>query len=439
MNPSIATSIGSIKSCSYENGKPNSMCMSSLGLIVNLSRDGFLYYCNGRQQSEGQSKLFPLQGGQEGFSTFNFSHSQFNTDGSMLLVWSKTHVGVVEIPRNSTPGENECLFYVVGKSDTIGVPNRPVIHAAFYPYSNSHIVVLFQGCIEIFDLILCSSQRIPLNVEHTFISFCFGPTIDWMALSILLVESAGAVFLLSPVLPRAARLPLQLIENLQDWVDEQRVHPKSKSSAAFQSYLDAVKMYLFSIGVEQCSDGIVNVAGGYGALPTMISSTKTTSFSTQAGISPKKLILSDDSSEVVSIDSLACLQGPCPVVGRGGVKGQTRKTACDICVPGARNPSMQTASPVAVVSYSDGSVDVLVLSIDDDYSLGLSCVHPKWINPDLESDELQYACPAPTLLWMESIHVPIQNDLIIPKDNWMLEADPGIYRVYGRVKFIFLL
>ena len=86
---------------------------------------------------------------------------------------------------------------------------------------------------------------------------------------------------------------------------------------------------------------------------------------------------------------------------------------------------MQTAAPVVTVSYEDGSIDVFVLSIDDDSSLGLSCVYPKWINPDLESDELLSACPAPSLLWMEEINISKQTYINIQSDNWMLEADPG--------------
>jgi hypothetical protein len=88
--------------------------------------------------------------------------------------------------------------------------NQTIVKVDFHPFSPHHVIVLFKtGGLLIIDLIQISYHKIPISLQHSFVSFTFGPHIDWMAISIFLLKSNGEIFVVCPVMPKGAILPYE--------------------------------------------------------------------------------------------------------------------------------------------------------------------------------------------------------------------------------------
>jgi hypothetical protein len=346
-------------------GKGKTMAMNCFGLIVLLDERGRLHYANARSTNSSHEgspddivSLVPVEGGQDALEQHSFTSLHFHENGYLLLLWSRNSVGIMEIPRawNTTRDRSvACKFYCpldVSSEEGRSLKGHTVVHADFYPHSASHVVVLYSSCLVIIDLVMFSVQRIPISVEHTFVSFCFGPPFDWLAFTVLLLESGGDVYALCPVLPRASRVSTELVDSLQRWAtDRQRSSDDSNrsrrqraaGSQLLSSYVQAVQQFLRSLGSD-VADNKLSVGGGY-------------------DLNYCDMGIDESKSSSISFDSIPMLQGPF-ISNRARDRNGPRRAAraTDIAIPSAR--SLQNSSPVVAIAFEDGAVELLVLAVE---------------------------------------------------------------------------
>jgi len=80
---------------------------------------------------------------------------------------------------------------------------NPILKVAFHPWSINHIIILQEKAngqrqslfvmdtmtLETVDIVLENYKK-----DNHFVSFCFGPSLDFLAVTILLTTSKGIVY-----------------------------------------------------------------------------------------------------------------------------------------------------------------------------------------------------------------------------------------------------
>jgi hypothetical protein len=368
-------------------GKARSVAMNSFGTVVLLDDRGRVHYSDARSQLKVDSvKLLPVEGGQAELEIYKFTHCVFHDNGMLLLLYSLHHVGVIEIPRGWTASGNDisgclCRFYCCSGLDSQLANNRDaqtnngdIALAEFYPHSNIHVVVLFSSCLMVIDLVLFTHQRIPLSVDHTFVSFCFGPSglNDWLTFTVFLLDRDGSIFSLCPVLPRGARVDASLISSLHGWLDERvsclhdrfcryeqyETNGSDMKTAGFRSevndvYLQSVKQFLGSVGLASGRlESSIDVGCNYEQ-----NDNKDSKYD--------HLMLTNGGSIDIDYDSIPLLQGPLVKTVSCTVRptGRSKAKATDIAVPKSTGRG-EGASPVIAVVFEDGIMEMLLIAVE---------------------------------------------------------------------------
>ena len=230
---------------------PNSIAVSSFGDVVLISDGGRIVFVPIRPATSSSSSVanansgyqelpFESEGDKDAISSCEFTNIAFNEDSSALILWSSNSIGVVEIPRSLTlngsidpsnkRGKRCCSFYNLskllnlgGSSQQMPFPNSMrLIKVLWHRLSSHHVVTLQEnGPLTVIDIVSQTAQAIPLNSRYNFTSFCFGPEVDWMAVSVLLVTDTADIFAVCPVLPRGCPIAAKTVSGMKEWLDEQ--------------------------------------------------------------------------------------------------------------------------------------------------------------------------------------------------------------------------
>jgi hypothetical protein len=287
-----------------------------------------------------------------------------------------------------------------------------VVKATFHPLNN-HIIVILQenGPLQLVDIVETDNhvQIFPINEGCLFSSFCFGPEIDWMSLSVILLEKQGGIFALCPVLPKGSKLSKQIVIDMYDWLEEkQSIADRVIQKKQNKKYLDD------AFGNSNSNDGYI-FAGDSGNdyyLPTRIFSQK-----------PR-------------------LQGPfaidcLPTHRKKNLLGhyKTKKKedneilATDICTP--YNSSDTNNCPVICISYSTGELDYLIFGdsslgeYEDDNTDSIPSIGPAWLSDETSKKDI--VSPLARLIFVETVSINDTSDantINIPNGNWSIIPDP---------------
>lgn len=255
----------------------------------------------------------------------------------------------------------KCMFSLIGEDYLV---SQSIIKASFHPMSSTHVVLLIKGSLLLIDISSASgdTQYYSLGIKDHFVSYCFGPSIDWMKFSVFLVSDkkseSAEVFCLCPVIPREILVPKSSIRDLWAWVDEQVIFQEEQNSSG-KLYLSHTKQYLqAAFGPREAVEG----DDGKGRNP-LSSFVRVGEYALNSG------------SMYVELDGLLTeppsLQGPFSMSGNrrdselnkqtvslssGNQKG-LKRTACDICTPCIRGEG----APLMAVTYDNGDVDLLLI------------------------------------------------------------------------------
>ena len=252
MNPDFVQLLGN--TLPLRNGKvhtfANTVAVSKNGDIALLSENGSIQYSHLR--SSGQSsELVRLD--VLGITTnelMNMTTVEFDADGRSLLLWSESKVGIVELPQSlvasgelrKDEADTNCIFTSLWDANDEGVSN--LVAKATFHQSCSHCVVILmrKDVLRLVDLRSLQSEIIPLSTNRRFVSFSFGPAIEWMTHTLVLLTSGGEVYYLCPVIPNGAVLSLAAVDELWAWMDH--IHHEKRDHYIYQ---DTYNAYLFNL------------------------------------------------------------------------------------------------------------------------------------------------------------------------------------------------
>lgn len=188
-----------------------------------------------------------------------FTTIQFNCDGTVLLLWSKRRIGIIELPLSLVEAGSgvfetndcRCSFIEVFncESETGEFGSYTIAKACFHPICSHCLVILFQkGTIRLIDLRNMETQIISLSVDRQFSSFCFGPNMDWLKFSLFILTSNGEIFVLCPIIPSGTIVSVTVLEDLWSYLDELVEDKDSRGNSErdnlLNKYVDITCSYL---------------------------------------------------------------------------------------------------------------------------------------------------------------------------------------------------
>ncbi|KAJ1441123.1 hypothetical protein B484DRAFT_121554, partial [Ochromonadaceae sp. CCMP2298] len=460
MNASYVELLGNLPPPDILDGYPNanSFSVSSSGEIAILCADGCIQLANLRNREDADAQELELVGiSREQLA--RFSVIEWDSEGSMLLLWSACAVGVVEMPAAqpfSGRSDLRCNYTEVfsaemSETSTVsgygtgnGYGSHPVAKASFHPLSAHQVVILCErGALRLVDLRGMDSQVIPLPTER-FVGFAFGNGEGWLKFSLLLLAHSGDVYSLCPVVPPGCVLTRAEVTDLWEWADLVEVENEHIGGAGGAvAYADATRALLLAeFGPRphldgggdlalSCANGFAGFVRSGGELGMGESSGLANYIPAVRG--PLNLQRPFGRTSASSASAWREGAGESNSASRGGGS----KGATDICTMGG--------APVLAIAYEGGEVDFLVLDAQQNISGGgaggggggrglqtSSLIGPSWLSIDLSLPSL--VCSSAALLVAETVEL---SGLLPPASTsssvstatsapWRLLSDPVV-------------
>ena len=298
---------------------------------------------------------------------------KFNKDGNLILIWGPTMMGCIELPRSyvihgdfkvsrdiSCSAEETDSLNVELVENVINSSN-PIVKAQWHPFHSECIVMLFkEGPLVAVTVRHKEYKRITVELgsNRTFVSFTFGPSIDWMAVTVFVLGEDGSMAVLCPLLPPGSLVPSHIVPALRERsAAYPRVHEYDARAGA-EDLFSVTSFYLSAAFGDASSDYVgpidtLRVGGG---------------FEGQNYSDPYKSNL-----QITKREEMIATMLWCPPMLQGDLKAKRadkRGTACDIailpCATGedGLKPMWSDAfvAPICAVSWSDGSTSVRVIA-----------------------------------------------------------------------------
>jgi hypothetical protein len=377
MNRETIRTIGEFSSLRVE--RPlvgsSSISINNVGEIFYLCDDGVIRFLSSSSPNDGQLGEEGRANSSYGTQQINLKsnpdlnemqicHLEFNYSNTSLLVAGSQCVGVIFLKNLVKNNEEEMhlenyydfqIFYRCLIGDFI-------LKVQWHPLSDTHLVLLLQSHkILLVDVLTGQITEIPLDETTDYISFTFGPCVDWMRLCLFLVDATGAISYLCPVLPYGSILSSHSIYEFKQWIADERMRCEDLSSPK-QPLLDNIDLYLrASFGTY--FDQYQSTA----ELSDEDSEPPQHSFH-RAGVPKNGSHLTPGTLFHKSFYQIPRLQGPLSVENRivscaassASARHRSNETIpCDICVPVARG---YNSVPVLLVAWSDGNIEELLIS-----------------------------------------------------------------------------
>ena len=362
------------------------------GTVRSLSLKGGRGKDSQDEEEAGRARELRMEG-VESLLDMGFSGVEFNFSGTILVLSGARSVAVAFLPRLShdsaadEDGEGvECKFMMLYQAS---LAKNEVVKVMWHPLSDKHLMVLLKtNKLVMFDVVEGKESEYLLNASKTYISFCFGPGIEWMSLSVFLLDSEGNITCMCPLVPTGAVVPTSTLYELHEWLSDPLIERTNKS------YLQRVDAYL---------------RAAFGARPSEESGRLR-----RVGILNGKPLHNDHPLHEYFYQQ-PLLQGPLVVEGRMKKRSRSQASAavpCDICVPSLTGDREPVA--VFVVTWSDGVIEQLVM--EDAFG-------PAWEKDDNSFNNEVLCFGKPSLVHVETLCIHA-TDGSSPNDFYKVQSDP---------------
>ena len=146
----------------------------------------------------------------------------FNSYGTMLLMWGDNSVGVLRLPRAYTLYGEDDNFENSKDYEFVSIMlpedcEGEIVKIKWHPHHGEYIVLLHKnGSLKMINVFTKATTTISLSRSVQYSSFTFGPNIGWMAVSVFVLGENGSVFLICPLLPVGSLLPIEVVVQMVD-------------------------------------------------------------------------------------------------------------------------------------------------------------------------------------------------------------------------------
>ena len=339
-----------------------SIALNIWGDLFFLCEGGEIRYVSlKREGGEGSSlpRILPLEN-TTALVDSEISNIEFNISGSILLLASPFYVGVALLPRAYSFDGCQSLY-----SDDVDVKRKDlffcqqgesIVKIQWHPLSEKHLVILLDTCkLLVVDVVDSEMLEYELDAAVEYTSFCFGPGVDWLRLTVFLLHASGDISYMCPVLPMGSVLSAAAVAELRAWQQEQMYSFSSfdtpgvsgGAEGGLEGYLDKTSLYLRAALGQEGEGG-----GGRGAVGGQPH---------RAGVLRGGTRLTSGSKLFGAFYGTPAVQGPVQVECRvhKTAKGKANGKACDLSTLTARDGG--SAVPLLLVVWSDGDVEELLI------------------------------------------------------------------------------
>lgn len=230
----------------------NSFAVNSRGDIIVMTDTGTLKYSNLRINSTNTVDLVDIEVfGLSNLDALEYTAIEYNIDGNMFLLWSDSCIGIVEISTNKITNDNNDSKFVYNFTKVYDRNldhnnTAPIVKVKFHLLCQQHLVILHESnLLQLVDLCTMHMDIISLARygSKKFTSFTFGPNIEWLKFSLLLLSTSGEVFTLCPIIPNGCVVSKAIVSDLWDGIDE--LNDIETKNPSINSYCNIVRSYLF--------------------------------------------------------------------------------------------------------------------------------------------------------------------------------------------------
>jgi hypothetical protein len=221
--------------------------INSFGDLLLVGEDGYVYYNNIRltnsQNAEdamdGTANRLQVAGiDAEGLK--RFTSIVCNTEGNIIVLWSKFELGIIEIPQSflkegqilpnppivteQTPeDENQCKFQLIYGRASSG-STSPIVKVGFHSINANTLVVLYEReLLSLIDLRTFSKDEIFLPKHLNFTSFTFtNQSLEWFAFTLFLTTSTNEIYYLCPIIPSGTIISKAVLSDILVWIQEEQ-------------------------------------------------------------------------------------------------------------------------------------------------------------------------------------------------------------------------
>jgi hypothetical protein len=339
----------------------SSIAMNKIGEIFFLCEGGAIRYLSSKAESAVTDAL--ALNTDEAMGEMEMSHLEFNYSSSSLLVGGSECVGVVFFNQSA---EGLSDFQVVHRCAVGDL----ILKVQWHPLSDTHLVLLLQSHkVLLVDVLSHQTTEIPLDETREYISFTFGPCVDWLRLCLFLLDSKGEVSYLCPILPHGAVLSSHSIYELKRWLSDERAKSndqggggEGRGPSSSDTHFDQIDLYLRA-AFGTYFDQLPSAPSEYGEEEDGDESGPTAFH--RAGVPKSRSHLTPGTLYHKSFHQTPQVQGTLPIENRILKPSLSRHRSaeetipCDLCVPIARG---YNSVPLLLIVWSDGNIEELLIS-----------------------------------------------------------------------------
>jgi hypothetical protein len=337
--------------------------MSKIGEIFFLCEGGVIRYLSSKTEGAVTDPL--TLNTDEEISEMEMSHLEFNYSNSSLLIGGSQCIGVVFF--NHSVEAHSSDFHLVHRCPV----GDQILKVQWHPLNDTHLVILLQSHkVLLVDVLSHQTTEIPLDESREYISFTFGPCVDWMRLCLFLLDTKGEVTYLCPILPHGAVLSSHSIYELKQWLSDERLKSDESGDRLSSSgtHFDQIDLYLraaFGTYFDQLPSASSSFSEcGEEEGETIDCGAPAGQSFHRAGVPRSRSHLTPGTLYHKAFHQTPQVQGPLPIENRILKPSSSRRHAeetipCDICVPIARG---YNAVPLLLIVWSDGNIEELLIS-----------------------------------------------------------------------------
>ena len=224
----------------------NAVATSVNGVIAVISKNKLVLVYNSISKDcaiTSEVQVIDESGEESAFLPADYDNLTFNPEGTMIVLWNKKNLGIVDISNCLNLNEESnskpiAKIYILKSAHFV----IDVLQVKWHPIFTSEIIVLLNGnyllIYHTLNLCLVDSTQydiMPINTTSSIINFTFGNTInsnDWQSLTLYLLSNSNnsnCVYTLSPFIPPLIRNAV--LDNAHS-----RAHRKSVFNSGSSNY-----------------------------------------------------------------------------------------------------------------------------------------------------------------------------------------------------------
>jgi hypothetical protein len=354
MNFNLLDNVGAIPADEFRHYRGNNICYDLFGNVFHLNggilRTGVVKQQVSSSAANSELREISVINAQD---ISSFQYLLINENSSILILWNDVEFGIIENPLVDEPHQLIIIRETTNNNTTTSL-QPSLMKLAFYPYDPYTLVVLqHQSELLLYDLrSRIRTTTIRLIKQKQFLSFTFGPAIEWLRFTIFLFTNEQEIFAICPIIPIGCIISTTIIKELIAWIKD---YEHISNNEMDIKYCKILKKYLqIQFGVidfsyqdeEDIEQFIIAKEGKFDSLVDTMS---------------MSLIGGEDDASISLLDYSIPCQGPFQIHRNHSTSSQISSPITDILCSYTNQQDFHYAPPIIVTIRENSFTEILIL------------------------------------------------------------------------------